>query len=320
MFVNFPRGLWPNINNVFTYMWRPTLAAFLISVVAYLLYFHAGLTMLSIETTPISVLGVALSIFLGFRNNSAYDRWWEARKIWGGIVNESRTTAAMALTMATGQWQPGQQNATPPTQNTANPAVALWQKAFVYRHLAWLNALRLSLRRQQNWQEVTPYLNTQEQALLPQWVNKPTQILHLQFAQLTQAHQQGYIDNFRHIEISKVLRELFTLQGRLERIKNTPFLKYYDFFTRVFLWLFATLVPFAFLSIFDRWTPIMSTLIVFVFVVIERTGRDTEEPLEEDPSDIPMSSLCRTIEIDLRQMLGETDLPQPLQPIKGVIN
>lgn len=260
----------------------------------------------------VAALGTALAIFLAFRNNSSYDRWWEARKIWGGIVNQSRTWARQVL------------NLMDPGSLTGSEMVA-FQRELIYRHLAWINALRLQLRKQDTWEhDVAPFLNNNEFLWLMERQNKATHLVNAQGSELRDARDKGMIDPFRWTQMDSTLTELYNLQGMCERIKNTPLPRQYDYFPRVFLYLFVTILPFGMIEELHKvdsefmLVP-LATAIAFVFYVLMKIGEFNEDPFENRITDTPMTALCRTIEIDVREMLGETKLPPKIEPVDGFL-
>lgn len=298
--------------------WPMLLFWLLLATAAYVLYFCCGITELALPFAPIGVLGTALSIFLGFRNSSSYDRWWEARKIWGGIVNNSRTFARQVISLSNNRNE---------AALSANALQGLRQQ-LVYRHLAWINALRLQLREQKDetaWeQDVKKFLPAEEYAALQTARNKATQLILAQGKALATATQQQVFDDYRHMQLDNTLTELYTLQGQCERIKNTPLPRQYDFYNRLFMHLFVFLLPFGLLETFDK-TALpglmipFTALIGFVFYIVEGVGRRNEDPFENKITDTPMSAICRNIEIDLRQMLGEAELPVKLEAKDGFL-
>jgi ion channel-forming bestrophin family protein len=257
------------------------------------------LTWLELPAIPVSVLGAGLAIFLAFRNNSAYDRWWEARKIWGGVVNTSRSLGTSVLSLSEA----------PPDQEAALNA---WQKALIYRHLAWINALRVQLRRQQEWDFLDQFVDAESRPAVDQAQNKAAMLLHLQGLALGRARQLGYVDSFQQVELNQHIKELYNLQGMCERIKNTVFPYYYAYFTRMFLWIFIAMLPMAMVKDLEWITIPVTIAVALVFTILEKAGGITENPFQGMPGDTPMSTICRGIEIDLRQQLQETDIPTPL--------
>jgi ion channel-forming bestrophin family protein len=284
-----------------------------VSAIAYTLYFKLGIKHIALPFAPIGVLGTALSIFLGFRNSSSYDRWWEARKIWGGIVNSSRNFSRQVLTLAD-------------SNNVAENKNR--QREFIYRHLAWINALRFQLRGQTNtpqWnEELGKFLSTEELQQLQSAKNKATQLMLTQGKAIAIAARAGMFDDFRHMQLDNTLSEFYNLQGACERIKNTPLPRQYDFFNFLFLHAFLTILPFGLLEIFQK-SALPALLIPltmlcgFVFYIVEGVGRRNEDPFENKITDTPMTALCRTIEIDLRQMLDEENIPEKAEPQDGFL-
>ena len=189
----------------------------------------------------------------------------------------------------------------------------------VYRYIAYLNALRLQLRKQQDWHEVTPYLSEVEQREFGQWRNKATQIIARNAIRLRDATERGWIDSFLRVALLDTLEQFYEIQGKCERIKNTPLARRYSFFTTVFVWIFILMLPFGFVAELRWWTVPMSVGVGWIFMALEQVGRYTEDPFDNFVHDVPMTALCRTIEIDLRQMLGETDLPESIQPVQNIL-
>ena len=260
----------------------------------------------------VAMLATALAIFLAFRNNSAYARWWEARKIWGGIVNASRTFGRQAVSL---------------TSLSDNPqdAVTNYRTELIYRHLAWINALRLQLRRESDWTTVEQFLDSDEYQWLMERQNRATQLVQKQGLRIAEGRKEGLIIEARYLEIlDETLTSLYDLQGKAERIKNTPLPRQYDYFPRVFLFLFVTLLPSGMITELDKvdgaWMVIpLATVVSYVFYVLMRVGEFNEDPFEGRFSDTPMTALCRTIEIDMREQLGETDPPPKLEPVDGIL-
>jgi len=290
---------------------------------------------------PLSTIGIAVAFYLGFKNNAAYDRFWEARKIWGGIVNYSRTWGNQVLSFV---------SLYRVKDDTDNAGLLQIQTRLVYRHMAWINALRLQLRKpnpnaikttraakkaltinapeDNHWRdEVYAHLPKGECKELYSKVNKATQIIRRQGDELRALmEEKGLIEDFRHMEMMRVLEEFYTLQGKCERIKGTPFPRQYGYFSLLFTWIFILLLPFGMLGEFSEmghhmeWLAIpFSVLISWIFITMELIGDNSEDPFEGFVNDVPMNAICRTIEIDLLEMLGETELPDKVQPVKGIL-
>lgn len=247
----------------------------------------------AVPLAAISIIGGGLAFFLAFRNNSAYDRWWEARKIWGGIVNISRTFAGYVTTNVDGDQKS--------------------KERIVKRHAAWMNAVRIQLREQDKWDEVFKWLDKSEATSYMNKTNKATQINHKQLEVFAELKREGKIDMFEHQMLSDCIRQMYELQGKAERIKKTTFPFFYTYFTRMFLWVFILLLPFGLVPAMG-WESLPITVVTsFIFFILERTGTATMVPLDRNTSGTPMSGLCRVIEIDILQQVGAKDIPEPYQ-------
>jgi ion channel-forming bestrophin family protein len=304
------------------------------------MFFHMRGTNLAIPFAPVSTIGVAVSFYLGFKNNQSYDRFWEARTAWGGIVNSSRTWGNQVMSFVSNYHH---------KINISGPELHAIHQRLIYRHMAYINALRLQLRKstsfsinyhgaistyhhgspeRANWEDdVKPFLAIQEYNKLTGVQNMPAQILRNQGDDLQQLMEQAkLLDDFRHIDMMNTLRDLYNEQGRCERIKNTPFPRQYAYFSKVFTWIFVLMLPLALVMEFEKlgeqfiWLVIpFTTIISWIFMTIEIVGDNSEDPFENFINDVPMTALCRNIEIDLREMLGETDLPPRILPKDGIL-
>jgi ion channel-forming bestrophin family protein len=287
-----------------------------------------------IPFAPVSLIGIAVSFLLGFKNNQSHDRFWEARTIWGSIVNGSRNFGNQVLHLF---------------DNKGTSEMNLMQKRLIYRQIAFVNALRLTLRRpssfsinqqgskgnfyygaseQKDWEnDVKPFLMEEEYEKIKSFQNIPTHILKNQGADLKACREKfAYLEELAFIETMTTIKDMYADQGKCERIKNTPFPRQYAYFSKIFVWILVTLLPFALINEFDKiailsiWAVIpFSVLISWIFLTVEIIGDNSEDPFENFINDVPMSAICRTIEIDLREMLSETDIPKKLMPVDGVL-
>jgi ion channel-forming bestrophin family protein len=291
------------------YTW-PEIAGYLAyTVVVSFLYVRMGYLFLSIGSVPVTILATAVTLLLSFRNNSAYDRWWEARKIWGSVINQSRTFGMQAMSMVL----------SPDPEKGVSLKAQDTHQELIYRHLAYVNALRLQLRNKEVLGEIREFLPTKDTERIASAVNIATQLNFLQAETLSMAKAQGLISELNFISLQENLKLLYDFQGAAERIKNTPFPKIYDFGTRLVLWVFLLLLPFALLETFGYRTIFYSCVVSIVFIEVLRLGILMQEPFLDQPNDIPMTSICRNIEIDLRQMLGESVIPSPWKAENGVL-
>jgi len=305
MLLKFSDNIFRQILGIAYYNFKGILFFTLVAVFAEVQHAMDGINHwkgLDLPVTPVTVMGSALAIFLGFRNNSAYDRWWEARKIWGGIVNTSRTLSSYVITFPSAKHG-----------NVTEEEIGRWKSSLIRRQICWLYALKAHLRKQSNWEMMKEWLSEEEYEILMKKSNKPAQLIHNQNQAIAYAFESGMIDNFRHIELAEQVKTLYDLQGMCERIKNTVFPYYYHYFTGLFLWLFALCLPFALVPIMDFMAVPMSIAISFTFYILYKSGEMTEDPFEGRAADTPMSTISRAIEIDLLEMLGEDHPPKPLE-------
>jgi putative membrane protein len=299
---------------VVQYVKTELLFSLFISAAAYLLYRYKLLEV-SLPFSIAAILGSALAIFIAFRNNSAYSRWWEARTLWGGIINSSRVLGRLIITFT-------DSHAHQPNYESSRSEA--FKREMIYTTIAWAHALRLQLRRQNNWQELRHLLTETDFDALQKAQNKPNYLHLLAGRKIYAAMGNGTLGGFDSFQMEGQLLALANYQGGCERIKNTPLLRQYDFFTRVFLYTFILLLPFSLTGDFFRMqigylvVPV-SFILSFVFAIIGKVGEVNEDPFENRITDVPLTALCNTVEHDLREMLGETDLPAKKEPEHGFL-
>ncbi len=297
------------------YMRTELIISLVLSVMVYYLYHFQHIQKFSLPFSVAAILGSALAIFLAFRNNNAYSRWWEARTIWGGIINNSRIFSRQIIANAEHAAHIGKST----IQETKD-----FQKELVYRQIAFAHCLRLHLRKQNDWQEIQHLIAEDEYHQLLVKQNKPNFLLQVQGGRIKEGMRAEILGAFDNISLEPTLAGFNNFQGACERIKNTPLLRQYHFFTKLFLLVFISLLPFSLITDFYKtgfptlMIPV-SMLISFVFSVMGKVGEVNEDPFENQITDIPMSSMCNTIERDLREMLGETDLPHKFEPKNGFL-
>ncbi len=262
------------------------------------------------QISAIGFLGTAVAILLAFRNNSAYERFWEARKAWGDLTNASRNFASQIMIYIR----------SPQSQAQEGPNVTDVHRKVLFRHLAFVNALRLQLLNDTHWETLKPWLLDDEFQKLEKAVNKATQLNHLQAQHLRELHEAGWITSQWYVtELMGTIKEAYRCQGISERIKNTPLLRQYSFFTKYFVWLFVLLLPLGLVQYFGWQMLPMYVALATVFTTTERIGSRTEDPFDNKMEDIPLLAICRAIEIDLKQQLGESSVPPPMKPEDGVL-
>jgi len=249
---------------------------------------------------PMSLFGSALAVFLSVRITAAYGRWWEARTLWGSAVNNSRSFARGVLTML------------PP----GDPARGVLVRAQV----AWAHALRLHLRQQFAPEKVAPHVFTGGMEEVEAAANPAVALQGEIGHTLADAYRRGAIDSIRLAALDRTLCALADAQGGLERIKNTPIPRHYRQFPRVFVTGYCLLLPIGLVENLLWLTPLGSSIIGLALLSLDQIGRDLESPFANSQHDVPMDAITRTIEIDLRQLLGEHDqAPEPAKPVDGVL-
>ena len=310
--------------------------------------YHFEIISISIPWLPVSVIGTAVAFYVGFKNNKAYDRMWEARKIWGGIINDSRAWGMMVDGYITNTFT---------NKDKSESEIHEIKRKLIYRHIGWIYTHRRQLLIPTQWESQAPvskngkaldferksfgiglvdeevartdlklFLSEEEHDRLIANSNTATQIINEQSRDLTKLREQGTIDDFRHMELENLLRTFYQLQGKNERIKKFPLPRQYAHMSRIFVGIFILLLPFSMipellnLGEWALWISIpICALIGWVYVMMEIVGENTANPFQGLVYDIPMMSLCRTIEIDLREMLGEDDLPPAIKAKNGVL-
>lgn len=258
---------------------------------------------LQVTTIPFTLMGLPLAIFLGFRNNACYDRYWEARKLWGDLLLRSRNLSRQVLSLITPP-APG----TPPEQDERH--------RMVRRAIAFAQALKHQLRGTQDTQgEVKRWLSQPEAQALDQAANKPAMLMLQMGQDLQQCRAQGRVDSVLTSSIDTTLSGLTAAAAGCERIKTTPLPYPYTLLLHRTAYLYCFLLPFGLVDAIGVLTPFVVAVVAYTFFGLDALGDELEEPFGLLPNDLPLDAITRTLEIDLRQALGETDLPPPLKPV-----
>ncbi len=262
--------------------------------------FNIHVTAVSIPITVSSVFGTILSLLLAFRSNQAYDRWWEARTIWGGIVNDSRSFGRQVLTMM---------------ENPANEEIKAFQDRMILRQIAWCYALTKSLRNADPMPITKEFLTAKEYEYIREFSNKPVALLDLHGRDLQYALKMGWINQFQQINLDNSLSKFSDSMGKSERIKKTVFPTTYGLYIKSAVWVFILLLPFGLVDLFGfLMVPVLMIVATF-FYLIEKTAVQLQDPFENKATDIPLMTISRTIEIDLKEMMqnDNVSIPEPYQ-------
>lgn len=326
--------------------WRELVIIAIWSFLVVTLFELAGWTALVMPVLPVTLIGIAVSLYLGFKSSSSYNRWWEARQNWGQIIVASRDWAMQVNSML---------------YEGSRPAPPDIRKELIYRQLGFVYVLAYQLRRTSRFKPGShhsifarrrsvdaaaellavpevfeKFLAPEEYAAARARSNPGVYVIGRQAQRLQELAQAGMLDSIRQAAMTEVLSRLVDSQGRCERIKNTPFPRQIAHFGAVFTWIFVLLLPLAFLDVFEReavthnfstiithrfmYTLVPFTLLIsWVFLMMEKISDSSEDPFEGGVHDVPVSALCRLIEIDLRQLLGEANIPVPLAPVDDVL-
>jgi putative membrane protein len=329
-----------------------------------------GLKWLHVPWLPLGVMGTAVAFIVSFKNNASYDRLWEARKIWGGIVNASRSWTIMVKDFI---------NNDHAKKQLSKDELHTIHIELVHRHVAWLTALRYQMRADKPWEQhvksgksnqefreshyvvcedsipieeaIKGYISEEEYKEIFAKGNKASQLLGVQSRRLKELMNDGLIEDFRHMEMTNMLVEFYTLQGKSERIKNFPYPRQFATLNYMFVWIFIILLPFGIMEGFESigehiiedlanheshtttlhriqefiakhfvWFSIpFSTLLAWVFHTMEVIGENTENPFEGGPNDVPITDLSRGIEIDIRQLIDDTNIPEPYKWTNDIV-
>ncbi|KQT94980.1 hypothetical protein ASG49_07190 [Marmoricola sp. Leaf446] len=246
---------------------------------------------------PFALFGSAIALFIGVSINAAYGRWWEARTLWGQVVNSSRSLGRQAVTTI------GDQGAA---------------RAVVQAQIAYVHALRTSLRGQDLPHEASVHLPDAPDPDDPRVADTPTAILARCGDILARSRARDDVSELARVQLESTLVALTDAQGGLERIKNTPLPVQYRVLPSLFARLFCLVLPFAVVHDLMWATPVGSALISFMFLITVKVGTDLADPFTDGVHDVPMTTLCRTIEIDLLRLIRE-EAPPRLTPTDSVL-
>lgn len=303
----------------------------LLSIIPTLLFYFLDWKWLAIPWVPVALLGTATAFISGFKNTQTYNRTWEARQVYGAIINNSRAFGIMVKDFI---------------RSEDKILEKQLHQEIIYRHFAWLTALRFQLREIKSWEnvktksynreylqyynvpewesslneELAGFLSEEELQYILSTKNRATQIISSQSSQLKKLNEENKISDYNYVALENQLKELYDQQGKCERLKNFPYPRQFSSINLYFTNALCLLMPLGFIGEFSKmtekfgdniiWLAIpCSVLLGWVFLVLEQIGESTENPFEGNANDIPITQISRNIEIDLREMLGEKDLP-----------
>ena len=256
-------------------------------------------TKITLTAIPFTLIGLPLAIFLGFRNTAAYDRYWEARKLWGELVLRSRNLALQCLTLIAD-----------PTPGAEDPRPRMVRRAGAFCH-----ALRLKLRGEGDDRDIHALLPAGEWELIGRSADLPNAIMMKLGADLGSSLRAGQIDANTAVAIDATLSAMTAAAASCERIKNTPLPFSYTLLLHRTAYLYCFLLPFGLVDTLGFMTPVVVAIVAYTFYGLDALGDEIEEPFGLLPNDLPLDAICRSIEISLREALGEDELPPQMQVV-----
>lgn len=256
-------------------------------------FFHFKVTLTAI---PFTLIGLPLAIFLGFRNTAAYDRYWEARKLWGELVLRCRNLARQCLSLVDA----------PAPDVTAR---------MIRRSVAFCHALRVQLRQSDDVEAVRAMLDADEWLAVSSSANRPAALMMRMGADLAVCRRQGWVDGVSVAQIDDTCSALTAAAAACERIASTPVPFSYTLLLHRTAYIYCFLLPFGLVDITGVMTPLVVGVIAYTFFGLDALGDEIEEPFGTAPNDLPLDAICRGIEIQMLEALGADDLPPPLEPV-----
>lgn len=266
-----------------------------------------GLFPTSLTPLPFSLIAVALGIFLGFRNNTSYDRFWEGRKLWGALVNTTRSITRQTLTLIA------------PDQDDDADEVQALRVEVVHRVIAYVHVFRQHLRDEDALDEVKDLLPADELEALRDELNRPVAILQRLGDRIRAAYDRGWIHAMHLPTLEASLTTITDIQGGCERIKSTPIPGSYTILIHRIVAIYTFALPFGIVDTVGYYTPVVVMMIAYAFLGLDAVGDEIEDPFGTDLNDLPLSALSRMIEVNLRQRLHEDGLPPLHTPQDGVL-
>jgi putative membrane protein len=317
---------------------RKVYVLLVLSIVPVILYETCNLEWISIPWTVVALLGTATAFTVGFKNTQTYNRTNEAQQVWTSVIGLSRSWGMFSRDFF------------------GNAATT---RELIYRHMAWLTALRYEMRSQRPWEttdrkhnieyqrfyrveeretsldkELAKYISGEELKDVLTASNTAACILANQGKVLRKNYDEEQIHIAQFLEMEKGLKEFYISQAKSEQLKNSPYPRQYAIVNRFFIRIFCLLLPFGLLKDFDKLNELVdgvmkghmvwlvvpfSIMISWMYTSLEQIGESTENPFEGSANDVPLTSICRDIEIELRELLEEKDLPSKLYPQNNIL-
>ncbi len=229
-------------------------------------------------------LGTSITLLLSFKLSQSYDRWWEARKIWGAIVNDSRSFVTQLL-------------------NYTNPQAKATVTKMALRQIAWCYLFADNLREKDTENSIAKYVPEDEKDILRGHNHKPLSILNKHSNDLNTLHRNGDLNDFQQVQIDSTIVRLCESMGKAERIKKTVFPKTYRLTLRFFIFVFLFLLSLSFMN-FEMWIGIPVLIVISIpFLLLEKIAKNVQDPFSNRPTDCPIGSISRTIELNIKELI-----------------
>jgi putative membrane protein len=287
-------GTRPRIQQIAIEISKPLAVLFAWDVIVTAFHFYSAVKE---PAVPMPLFGTALGLFLGFRTNAAYARWWEARTLWGALINSSRSLARVSKSFLLGQPEASE---------------------IILRQVAFAHAMRCRLRGQDANDEITRLAGPEVAKFAAGRTNGPNALAEDISIRISQVMGEGKIDTRQQAVFERILMDVANAQGGMERIKNTPLPNGFRFLPDLFTRLFCVVLPIALVETLGIYTPLGSTLVGMIFLAALRIGDDLTDPFANSVHDVPMTAMCATIETDLLEMI-DLPGPPPVKPEHGVL-
>lgn len=303
MIVTLKGSVWKLVR----WQWKSALFFFLSSLFVYILYTKYALNF-RLPTLPLAVIGGALGIFVSFRTNSAYDRWWEGRKLWGRMINTSRHFGNQVIAYV--------------EDDSENQTL---KRQLIRRHIAYVHVLRCLLRKQDPFEDSDVTFNLDkcgeggEGGGCRSESNLTNALLSKQLNQLKKLYDEGKIKDLELHTFDESLRHLLDIQGGCERIKKTPMPPGYGFLAVRLTQAYACLLPLAIVHDMGLGMIPLNVLVCLAFILVNELGRVLEDPFNMFYNGLPLSSISTMIEVNLLERLGEVHLPAMHEAKNGIL-
>ncbi|MXS83607.1 bestrophin family protein [Nitrosomonas oligotropha] len=303
--VSWTRLLFHFRGSSFMVTWPRILMVTISAMIVTYIELYYNIQAYTLTTTPFLLVGVALGIFLGFRNSASYDKFWEGRKLWGALVNTSRNLARQTCFLIQSPQD--------------NDAIRQFREMFVKRMIAYVHALRCHLRKEDSAEEIKKFLAPEDLAQVLQSTHRPLAILQQLGRDLAIARKRQWLSEFNHPAMDAQINELTHILGGCERIRNTPLPFSYSVLIHRIVASYCFFLPFGLVETTSMLTPIVVLLISYAFFELDAIGDEIEDPFGLQPNDLPLTAISRNIEINLLELIDAPDRPVPLSPVDDIL-